>query len=69
MSIVSKLIAATEDGVIDERERQDLQALLHHGKLIAFLPNVARISLAMICIFHEISLETPGIPGRSRSFL
>ena len=30
MSIVSKLIAATEDGVIDDRERQDLQVLLHH---------------------------------------
>lgn len=35
----------------------------------AFLPNVARISLAMICIFYAISLETPGIPRRSRSFL
>jgi len=68
MSIVSKLIAATEDGVIDDRERQDLQVLLHHV-FFAFLPNVARISLAMICIFYAISLETPGIPRRSRSFL
>ena len=69
MSIVSKLIAATEDGVIDDRERQDLQVLLHHVFFFAFLPNVARISLAMICIFYAISLETPGIPRRSRSFL
>ena len=48
MSIVSKLIAATEDGVIDDRERQDLQAL----NLNAFLPNVGRFSrLDMTCTF------------------
>lgn len=57
MSIVSKLIAATEDGVIDDRERQDLQVLLHHVFFLLFFPMLQEFHLPWSAYFMQSALR------------